>query len=226
LARRSAFVALGAALGLAAVAAPAGAQVIPGLPLPPGGPTTTTAPAPAGPDHGHDGEGGHDGHRDHHGDEHRDDHRHDDHRDADAHHDPAPSSPTTTKAPPQHQDRAVLALPAPTSTTTAAHHKPSAHPGTHAVTSAGASVTSRSSTVTSTTRPRHATAPSTAAHLDHVKTVSAQGINASLRHNRSTPLEGQLVSRRVASPLTAGFVALAILVLLLDGGRRRTRGSR
>jgi hypothetical protein len=242
LVRRSAFVALGAALGLAAAAAPVGAQVIPGLPLPASEPTTTTTASPTAapraakapaPDPGHEDHGhGHDGHhrkdhggKDHQGDPHRD--RNDGHHD-DAHHERAHVSPTTIEAGPQPRQvgasRAQLAL---TSTTTAARRE-LAHSGEHAVASAGAAASATATaTATSTTRPRPTTVPSTAAaRLDRVKSVSAQGINASLRHNRSTTLDGELVSRRVASPITAGFVALAILVLLLDGGRRRTRGSR
>lgn len=220
--RYSAFVALGAVLALGAAAAPAGAQADPtttsttaaAAPAPdPQAPTTTTT---AADDHDHHRDG-----RDHDGD-HRDGRHRDGHRDdqqGDEHHDGEPAEPTTTTAGPQpRQDRAVRAHPAPTSATTAARREASVHHAGDAV--AGA----RSTT---TTGPQPTTAPSTAAaSVERSQAVPAQGINASLRHNESTPLDGELVSRRVAGPVTAGFVALAILLLLLDGGRRRTRSSR
>jgi hypothetical protein len=228
LVRRSAFLTLGAAIALAAAAAPAGAQTAPtttanttATDLAPDrpAPTTTTTAAPT--DHRRDRHD-HDGHPRDGRDRHRD--RRADDRRGDEHHDGEHVAPTTTAAGrPPRQDRAVRAQPAhtaPAGATTGAGREAFVH-------RAGAAAASPRSTPTSTTRPQPTTVPSTAAaRLDAVKTVSAQGINASLRHNQSTSLEGELVSRRVTSPLTAGFVALAILVLLLDGGRRRTRRSR
>jgi hypothetical protein len=53
-----------------------------------------------------------------------------------------------------------------------------------------------------------------------------QGVNASAPHGQPTALDGELVSRRYASPIAVGFVAFAIVALLLVGGRRQTRTAR
>jgi hypothetical protein len=50
-------------------------------------------------------------------------------------------------------------------------------------------------------------------------------VNASARRDDATPVDGELVSRRFASPIAAGFVALLIVALLLVGGRRRAHGA-
>jgi hypothetical protein len=100
--------------------------------------------------------------------------------------------------------------------TTAAAHDAAPVGSTAATTSPPTSTTVRQAP---TPQP-----PAPATPRDQARAMSVHGVTAIARPQPARTLDGELVSRRYASPTTAVFVALAILALLLVGGRRRTRG--